>query len=282
MIDSKGRQPFDRPIFIVSPPRSGSSLLFQTLAQAPGVFTIGGESHGLIETLPGLHPRTRGWTSNRLDRDDADPQRAEALAASFFAALRDRNGQAPQTAPVRMIEKTPKNSLRIPFFRAIFPDARFVYLYRNPRETIASMMEAWSSGRFRTYPLLPDWPGPPWSLLLTPEWRALAGRPLAEIAARQWTATTDILLDALDEVPDDAVVSISYAAFTTRPQQEIARLCIALGLDWDRTLGSTLPHSPTVVTAPNPDKWRKHAEEIERLWPIVGDAAARALRRLQR
>src|SRR5690606_36855978 len=38
---------FDRPVFIVSPPRSGSTLLFETLAAAPGVFTIGDESHGL-------------------------------------------------------------------------------------------------------------------------------------------------------------------------------------------------------------------------------------------
>ena len=66
----------DRPIFILSSPRSGSTLLFQTLAQAPAVFSIGGESHGLIEQIPGLHPRERGWTSNRLVAADAPAVRS--------------------------------------------------------------------------------------------------------------------------------------------------------------------------------------------------------------
>lgn len=36
--------PLDRPVFIVSAPRSGSSMLFELLAQAPEVWTLGGES----------------------------------------------------------------------------------------------------------------------------------------------------------------------------------------------------------------------------------------------
>ena len=47
---------FDRPVFILSPPRSGSTLLFETLARAPGVYTIGGESHRIFESVPTLHP----------------------------------------------------------------------------------------------------------------------------------------------------------------------------------------------------------------------------------
>ena len=34
-----------------------------------------------------------------------------------------------------MLEKTPKNSLRVPFLNAVFPQALFVYLYREPRES---------------------------------------------------------------------------------------------------------------------------------------------------
>ena len=45
---------FDRPIFIVSPPRSGSTLLFETLSSAPGLVTIGGESHNLMEQVPAI------------------------------------------------------------------------------------------------------------------------------------------------------------------------------------------------------------------------------------
>lgn len=48
-----------RPVFIVSPPRSGTSLLFETLARSPDLLSIGGESHQVIESVPGLHPAAR-------------------------------------------------------------------------------------------------------------------------------------------------------------------------------------------------------------------------------
>ena len=58
---------FDRPIFVVGAPRSGTGLLFEALARSPTVWSIGGESHALIEGVPGLHPAARGFDSNRPD-----------------------------------------------------------------------------------------------------------------------------------------------------------------------------------------------------------------------
>src|ERR1051325_11259376 len=89
-----------------------------------------------------------------------------------------------------MLEKTPKNSLRIPFLKTMFPDALFIYLYRDPRATMSSMLDAWRSNKFATYPALPGWTGHPWSLLLVPGWRSLIDKPLAEIVAHQWTTAT--------------------------------------------------------------------------------------------
>lgn len=275
MIEARYRRRFRRPLFIVSSPRAGSSLLFLTLAKARNVFTVGGESHGLIESLPGLHPFARGWTSNRLAAEDATPALAEALARQFYNSLRDRDGRPP-TGPVTMIEKTPKNSLRIPFLRAIFPDARFLYLHRDPRETLSSMLEAWNSGRFVTYPRLPDWPGTPWSLLLTPNWRALAGRPLPRIVAHQWAQTADILLADLAALPPENVRALSYADLLAAPQQTVAAVCAAFDLDWDQHLCADLPLSPTVITAPALDKWRRDEAVIAELSPIVAEADARA------
>ena len=133
-------------------PRSGSTFLFETLARSPTVWTIGGESHGVFESLARLNPANRGYDSNRLTAADADPATAAAVRAGFLARLRDRDGQplpAGRTG-IRLLEKTPKNALRIPFLRAVFPDALFIYLYREPRENLSSIIEAWKSGRFVT------------------------------------------------------------------------------------------------------------------------------------
>lgn len=270
------RELFDRPVFITSTPRSGSALLFETLAQAPDLYTIGGESHWLVEDISGLAPADRHWSSNRLVAEDADEARVEQLAAAFYRDLRDRDGRRP-SGPVRMLEKTPKNALRVPFFKAAFPDAMFVYLYRDVRETLASMIDAWASGAFRTYPDLPGWRGHPWSLLLVPGWEQLVGQPLPVIVAHQWAMTTNLLLDDLEALPEGSLRAVlDHADFLAEPQQTMESLGPALGLAWDRRLERALPYSRTTLTQPAPDKWRRYEAAIEAVRPIVDPADTRA------
>ena len=272
---SGGDPQFERPVFIVSAPRSGSTMLFETLAQAPGVFTVGGESHWVIEAIDRLAPASRGFESNRLTAADADPDTVQALRDQFWTHLRDRSGRPPTGGPVRMLEKTPKNSLRIPFLRAVFPEAMFVLLYRDPRQVLASMMEAWGSGKFVTYPDLPGWPGPPWSLLLTPGWRDLAGKPPHELAAAQWATAARILLDDLAALPKARFRCIRYEQLLAAPEAEVRRLCAGLGLDWDRSLGENLPLARYTLSPPEPDKWRKHGAEIDQVMPRIAPQMAR-------
>jgi len=271
---------FDRPVFIVSSPRSGSTLMFETLARAPGAYTIGGESHALIEGVQGLAPNQRGFDSNRLLATDATPAVTSDLRARFRAALKDRNGAPPSTSRVRMLEKTPKNSLRIPFLAHVFPEARFVYLYRDPRQVLSSMIEAWTTGRFRTYPGLPGWNGPPWSLLLVPGWRELSGKPLAQVVAQQWATATTLMLDDLEQLPAARWSVTRYDAFLDDPQAEVSRICAAVELDWDQRIedAQSLPLSRYTVSKPDPDKWRRHAGLIEPILERHADVRERAAR----
>lgn len=265
----------DRPVFIVSTPRSGSTLLFETLAQAPGLYSIWGESHGLIETIPALSPLARHWSSNRLTAGDAAGEPVEQLARNFYAALRNRDGQ-PASGRVRMLEKTPKNALRIEFFNAIWPDGEFIYLYRDVRQTLSSMIEAWRCGGFRTYPHLPGWSGPPWSLVLVPGWQKLDGLPLEQIVAHQWAITTNAVLDDLERLPAARVRALDYAGLLANPQSTVRALAHSVGLGWDRELGPSLPYSRATVSRPQPDKWRAIEPVIHSVWPIVAAADERA------
>ncbi len=269
---------FERPIFIVSSPRSGSTLLFETLARAPGVYTIGGESHAVIEGMPELSPTSNGLDSNRLTAAEATPEVAAALRQRFDAALTDRAGLPPPAGRIRMLEKTPKNSLRVPFMRALFEEAVFVYLYRDPREVMGSMIEAWQSGRFRTYPDLPGWQGLPWSLLLTPGWRQLSGRDLGEIVAHQWETMTRLLLDDLAELPRERLVIARYDRLVADPAAEIARVCTQVGLGWDQPISGSLPLARHTISQPGPEKWRRHAGLIEPQLERLSATMARAER----
>ena len=266
----------DRPVFVVSSPRSGSSLLFETLARSPGLWTIGGESHLLIESVPGLHPAQHNWDSNRLDATDATPDAVAGLHQRFLEQLRDRNGNPVPGGAVRMLEKTPKNSLRVPLLAEAFPDARFVYLYRDPRETISSMLDAWKSGRFVTYPDLPAWNGPAWSLLLTPGWRDLAGASLGEIVTTQWSTATALLLDDLEALDPDRWCVTSYDRILDDPQAEMERLCEFCEVAWDVELDGPLPLSRHTLDSPAPQKWLRNADELEAHWDTVREVATRA------
>ena len=271
------RDLIERPIFIVSTPRSGSTLLFETIVRAPDLFTVGAESHERIEQVADFFPGARNWSSNRLEAADATGESVEALAERFFTVLRDREGQ-PARGPVRMLEKTPKNALRVPFFAEAWPDASFVYLYREPRATLASMIEAWSTGRFRTYPRLPDWSGLPWSLLLIPGWRELIGKPLPEVVAAQWATTTDILIGDLQALPRERVRTLDYDSFIADPQAAMERLAGSLDLGWDAQLGPALPPSRFTTSRPAKDKWMRLAPVIQSILPIVEAADERARR----
>ena len=166
---------FDRPVIILAAPRSGSTLLFETLAAAKDTWTIGGESHHVIEGLQSLNPNSGMVDSNRLTADHVNEQMAQFIRSRFARLLKDRDGQEflrrQDIERLRFLEKTPKNALRLPFMEKIFPDALYIFLFRDVRANLSSMMEAWKARRWVTYPNLKSWQGPPWSLLLPPGWQ---------------------------------------------------------------------------------------------------------------
>lgn len=262
------RPRFTRPVFIVSAPRSGSTLLFETLQRHPGLWTLGDESHAEIENIPGLSPRDRGYDSNSLSAADATPEIRDALFANFALQLRDHAGvrwitsDAQRSQELRMLEKTPKNALRIPFLDALFPDALFLFLYRDAAANLGSMLDAWQSGRFVTYADLPGWSGPPWSLLLPPGWRQLAGRSLADVVAHQWRSANASILEALSALPKTRWRVLDYATLTGDSAGVSERAVEFLGLGAEpalrQSLDSGLPMSRYTLTPPAPDKWRRH------------------------
>ena len=219
----------DRPIFVVAPPQAGTHWVAHALARSPDVHALGLAGQRAIEIEDSAtEPKSRE-PSDRLTAADATDSRSRRLRAALRrllprAAVTGEGGR-------RLIDATPRNALRIPFLDVVFPSARFVFVYREPRDTLESMAHAWRCGRYATYPDLAGWTGDPWSLVLIPGWRRLAGETLEEIVVAQWTATMEILLDDLEALPSDRWSVVDYRGLELRPHAELERLSRFLGIE---------------------------------------------------
>jgi hypothetical protein len=275
LYDATASVAIDRPVFIVGAPRSGTTLLLDLLLRVPAFWTAGGEGLGIYDASPSVRAPT-AKPSHRLVAGDASAAVSADIRAGFIATARNRFGTLLVERPaaelptgIRLLEKTPRNALRIPFVRAIFPSARFIYLHRNPEENIGSLVDGWHSGRFVSH----REGSISWSFLMAPGWRDVADRSVPEIAAFQWLTANACILDDLEAVPPSQWCAIDFADFLRAPKDQVRRLCafaeVAMGPSLAHALDRPLPWSRSTLTAPAADKWRRHEAAIQRVLPEV-------------
>src|SRR2546422_118126 len=107
------------------------------------------------------------------------PARATTPYAPRLAgcvAGRPRSGAA---AGRRYLDKLPRNPLRVLYLQSLFPDASFVFLRRDGRAVVSSLMTGWRSGARFGRGMVPPIPlaiegyeGTTWKFLLPPGWEA--------------------------------------------------------------------------------------------------------------
>ncbi len=257
------------PIFIVAAPRSGEGVLYQSIARASGIW----HGRAAFDDVGAIDPSERGWDSHRLSAADLNGQAAD-VRERLTAQLVDREGR-PATAasgPVRGLSYGPRLALRIPFLAAAFPDARFVYVFREPAEATAEMLAAWNTGNFVAIRDLPGWDGPPWSLPLVPGWRELNGKPLEQIVAEQWRIITETALDDLQQLEPERWGAVGFDDLLEDPRRELRRLCGFLDVPYDQAL-----LSPVEVVRRRRGRSEPAASvELDALLPSVAEAAVRA------
>ncbi|HHC75225.1 MAG TPA: sulfotransferase [Thiothrix sp.] len=260
---------YNQPLFIVSAPRAGSTLLFETLSKFPELWSTGEENHELIEDIVGLHPRDQQFHSNRLTETQANLATREAVLKAFSSRLQNRaqayyfaleKDQQPKS--IRFLEKTPKNALRIPFLKALFPDAKFIYLHRDYTANVSSLIDGWRSQRFIAYRHLPHLPHRHWNFLLIPNWQTLLHKSVTTIAKQQWEVSNHIIQQDLAQLSSNDWIKIDYQTLIKHPLQVVEAIAKFANLTTDEPLlahcRNGLPISRLTLSTPNQDKWEKH------------------------
>jgi hypothetical protein len=258
-----------RPILLLGCPRSGTSILLQLLLQSLELRSVHSEGHILWQ--PHHHPRDHDWESDALGAGDLSERERDYIYMAVRIVVGDR----------RFIDKTPESCLRVPYLRALFPDATFVFLRRRAAANVSSLMEGWRARpRFVTYRLpqplegLGPLSGDRWSFVLVPGWRDLRFAPLEEICARQYVVCNEAVLDARGDARPDSWIDVDYDDLVAAPVATGRSLFESLGLPFapeaerfaaalDRTPG------PTALSARPGEALERNRAAVERIRPLI-------------
>ena len=236
--------------------------------------------------------RIRAWLRRqsfwrRLKQHGRTPQIGSGISSAIpqkglgmiRAIAQLRNLVLPPKEPIRLLDKSPEHCLRLPFMLALFPDARIIYLIRDGRSNVNSLIEGWRQPHlFPGYkvpiPLrIPDYTRDRWAFTLIPGWRDLVDRPLEEICAWQWIRCNEAVLAHQEQTRGQVpYLTVRYEDLVTAPDTTLRRIADFVGVDFERTLSHFARELPqiNVVSAPDLEKWRRqNPEAIRRIFPLI-------------
>lgn len=283
----------DHPVFIISPPRSGSTLLFDCLCQIDEVYNLSCEADYIWWDL---------FPYQRTDKA-SDYVGAEEATSHNIRSLREklcldalgvyRRGNISRPNQIRLaigwglryLDKTISNCFHLEFLERAFPDAEYIFLVRDPRATISSMIEGWPFiDRFGKPQLTPalsaiDTPAiSHWTYPAPPGWRAIVGRPLPQICSWSWNQHVEYALDFFSQA-NKKPIEVRYEEMVARPSKVIEELTEKLRLNMNdriRRFIENPPISNTTISKPQDGKWSgKYLEEIHSVLPLIEHTASR-------
>jgi len=265
-------------VFILSPPRSGSTLLRVMLAAHPALFAppeLQLLSFNTLQerqaTFTGRYSFWREGTIRALmnimdcDADDAGKLMADCEAKGmttpeFYLFMQERIGSR------KLVDKTPSYALNTETLRRAeeyFTDAQYIHLSRHPNGMIRSFEDARLDQIFRYE-------------------HSFSARQLAELV---WTICHQNISDFLHDIPARRQYRIRFEELVKQPTEILKGLCeflelefhppmAQLGKDKDklmtdgihglsRMLGDIKFHTHKEVDAKIADRWRNdHAEDF--------------------
>jgi len=119
------------PVLVIGTGRSGTNLLAHVLDADP-------RFHNRYENRYIWNYRAHTWAHDRRGTDEATPATVRYIRRFF-----ERAGESGQI----VVDKTPSNVFRLPFIRAVLPEARVIHLIRDGRDNLISREIEWYGGR---------------------------------------------------------------------------------------------------------------------------------------
>ncbi|MFL6234488.1 MAG: amino acid adenylation domain-containing protein, partial [Thermoanaerobaculia bacterium] len=264
-------------VFVLSPPRSGSTLFRVMLAGHPGLFAPPElellSFNTLTERREAFGERFSFWlegaTRAVMEVQGCDAEEAERLMAGFEAegwTTQAFYRQLQEWIGDRLlVDKTPSYALDLNILQRAeetFENARYVHLLRHPYGMIRSFEEAKLDQVFFRHP------------------HAFSRRELAELI---WLVSQRNILRFLEGVPAERQLRVRFEDLVAEPAARLEEVCAFLGVEfrpemavpyedkqrrmtdglhsWSRMLGDVKFHEHSGVDAGVAEKWKSEYKE---------------------
>ena len=250
-------------IFILSQPRAGSTLLQRILGNHPDVHTVA-EPWILLHPIYALRYRGHWSEFNNYsayislniffkELPGGEEDYYEGMRR-MFSYLYER--AKSQTGKTIFLDKTPRYYLIIPELLRLFPNAHYIFLFRNPLAVLSSILLTWRTNLE--------------ILLLSQNKQDLVSAPPR-------------LVEGIRQAADKGIV-VHYEELVRDPAGEIKNLCEFIGLNridsmtdfskqgqpnWQQGDHSSINHY-TKPEADHADKWVKGLNNPQ-VWRLTND-----------
>lgn len=291
-LDRQADQMIEQPIFVVGAGRSGSSLFHQMFTEHPRVAWMSVLCDGHPDRLAKHRALMRAidfpvmgtvlkrrWESAEcygfwdhffrgfsqpcrdLRADDATPRAKARLQRAVAGLVTSRRS--------RLLVKV-TGWPRVAFLQAVFPDARFIHVYRDGRAVANSLLQVdfWRG-----------WQGPEqwrWGPLdddLRREWEA-HDRSFVALAGIQWKILMRAAEAAKRAVPDGHFIDVRYEEFAKHPAETFREITDFCKLERDAGFERALSRYP--VESAN-YKWKQDLDAAQQavLLAVLGEELGR-------
>lgn len=230
---------------------------------------------------------------DELGESDAT-DRVKGYVRSQFLKFQRENGDRT------IVEKTPHNILRIPYVRAIFPEARYLYIVRNPLSFVSSVELKWQRPA-RGKRIMKRLKSTPVSQLhlyvgrfLSQQWnnRILRRKYLSvwgprykgiqhdvrtedllTVIARQWARATRKAENDLEAFDEGQLLRLRYEDFVENPVEHLERICAHCELHMTDEMAE---YVRATVKTDRQGKWQRFsAEQLSRILPDLTEQMSR-------
>ncbi|MCK5688882.1 sulfotransferase [Myxococcota bacterium] len=218
-----------KPIFVLGPPRSGTTLIYDLFDQHPQIAAESEHFHRFHHTLVPFKDRYEEEDTFRLTSVEVSPE----LRLDYQKAIEESQ---QRHGAEQFILKISTLSMQVDYLRALFPQARFIQLVRDGRDAICSIESLRRTlekegGAPRSLGPAPD----PFGLWVSEHFEP----PHLRAAATWFYHVTRSMIDLRFYGADD-FLRIRYEDLVSKPRQNLEKILSFSGFEWEDSFDSIL------------------------------------------